>query len=224
MYIELKDVEKTIRGVTVLQGINVRFEAGQVYGLKGKNGCGKTMLMRLICGLIRPTHGTVDINGEILGKEISFPRSIGALIENPAFIDGYTGLKNLQILASIQGKIGDEEIRDALRKVGLDPDDKRKYRKYSLGMKQRLGIACVFMEHPEIVVLDEPINALDDNGVELVHNILHDLKERGTLVIIACHDQEEMEQLADEIYLMGEGRITGHELVEGEGHGVPSEG
>lgn len=224
MYIELKDVEKTIRGVTVLQGINVRFEAGQVYGLKGKNGCGKTMLMRLICGLIRPTHGTVDINGEILGKEISFPRSIGALIENPAFIDGYTGLKNLQILASIQGKIGDEEIRDALRKVGLDPDDKRKYRKYSLGMKQRLGIACAFMEHPEIVVLDEPINALDDNGVELVHNILHDLKERGTLVIIACHDQEEMEQLADEIYLMGEGRITGHELVEGEGHGVPSEG
>ena len=223
MYIELKDVEKTIRGVTVLQGINVRFEAGRVYGLKGKNGCGKTMLMRLICGLIRPTHGTVDINGEILGKEISFPHSIGALIENPAFIDGYTGFKNLQILASIQGKIGDEEIRDALRKVGLDPDDKRKYRKYSLGMKQRLGIACAFMEHPEIVVLDEPINALDDKGVELVHDILHDLKEKGTLVIIACHDQEEMEQLADEIYLMGEGKITGHELVEGKGRSVSSE-
>ncbi len=207
MYIELKDVKKDIRKATVLKDINVRFESGKVYGLQGKNGCGKTMLMRIICGLIKPTQGSVDINGKILWKDMSFPKSIGTLIENPAFIDGYTGFKNLKILASIKGKITDDDIRDAITRVGLDPDDKRKYRKYSLGMKQKLGIACAFMEYPDIVILDEPINAIDKDGVVLARAILDDLKKRDKIIIIACHDAEEMKILADEIIQMEEGRI-----------------
>ncbi len=207
MYVAIEDLTKTIHGRTVLEHVNLRMEQGTVYGLRGPNGCGKTMLMRSICGLIRPTSGSVEINGERLGREISFPRSVGALIENPAFINNYTGLRNLQLLASIQNKVDEEEIRQAITRVGLDPDDKRKYKKYSLGMKQRLGIAAAIMEHPDLLVLDEPINALDEDGVRLVRDILHQEKERGALILVACHDKEELEFLADEIYVMGEGKI-----------------
>ena len=208
MYIELSNVSKKIKGAKILNDINYVFESGKVYGLQGKNGCGKTMLMRIISGLIRPTEGSVDINGKLLGEDITFPESIGTLIENPAFIDRYTGFKNLQMLASIKGKINDEDIREALKKVGLNPDDKRKYRKYSLGMKQKLGIACAFMEYPDIVILDEPINAIDKDGVILIREILDDLKKKDKIVIIACHDAEEMRVLADEIIQMEEGRIV----------------
>lgn len=208
MYIELCDISKAIKGATVLKDINLRFEGGKVYGLKGKNGCGKTMLMRIISGLIKPTTGTVDINGKKLWKDIGFPESIGTLIENPSFIDGYTGYKNLKMLADIKGVIGESEVREAIEKVGLDPEDKRKYRKYSLGMKQKLGIACAFMENPDIVIMDEPINAIDQSGVELVRNILDDLKKSGKIIIIACHDADEMNMLADEIIQMEEGKIV----------------
>lgn len=207
MYIELKNISKTIKGAKVLNNINYVFQSGKVYGFQGKNGCGKTMLMRIISGLIRPTNGTIDIDGKFLWKDITFPDSIGTLIENPAFIDGYTGFANLKILASIKGKISDEDIRAALTKVGLNPDDKRKYRKYSLGMKQKLGIACAFMEYPDIVILDEPINAIDKEGVILVREILDDLKKKDKLIIIACHDAEEMKILADEIIQINEGEI-----------------
>ena len=141
MIIKLTNVSKTIKGARVLDNVNLELTNGKVYGLKGKNGSGKTMLMRAICGLIR-TEGTIEINGKILGKDMSFPESIGVLIENPAFINNYTGFKNLKVLASIQNRIGDEDIKKALRQVQLDPDDKRTYRKYSLGMKQKLGIAA----------------------------------------------------------------------------------
>lgn len=207
MYVELKDIKKTIHKSVILEDINLRFEGGKVYGFKGKNGCGKTMLMRVICGLIRPDEGIVDINGDILWKDISFPKSVGTLIENPAFLGGYTGLKNLEILAGIKGQTDIETIREALEKVGLNPDDKRKYRKYSLGMKQRLGIACAFMEHPDLVILDEPINALDEQGVVLVRRILDELKNEGKIIIIACHDADEMNLLADEIIYLESGRI-----------------
>ncbi len=207
MYIELKNISKTIKGTKVLDNINYVFNSGKVYGIQGKNGCGKTMLMRVISGLIRPTEGTVNINGSILWKDMTFPSSIGTLIENPAFIDSYTGFKNLKMLASIKGNIGDEEIRTALTRVGLDSDDNRKYRKYSLGMKQKLGIACAFMEYPDIVILDEPINAIDKDGVILVREILNDLKKRDKIVIIACHDAEEMKILADEIIQMERGKV-----------------
>ena len=208
MYIELKNISKTIKDAEVLTDINYLFESGKVYGLQGKNGCGKTMLMRIISGLIRPTKGEVDINGKILWRDLDFPDSIGTLIENPAFIDGYTGFKNLKMLASIKGKINDNDINDAMTRVGLNPDYNRKYRKYSLGMKQKLGIACAFMEYPEIVILDEPINAIDKDGVVLVRKLLDDLKKKNKIVIIACHDAEEMKLLADEVINMEEGKIV----------------
>lgn len=194
--------------------MNLDLEGGRIYGLKGKNGSGKTMLMRAICGLIIPTSETIEINRELLGKDISFPRSVGVLIENPAFISNYTGMKNLQVLASIQKRIGDEEIRESLEQIGLDHDDKRVYKKYSLGMKQRLGIAAAVMEKPDIVILDEPINALDEAGAKLVRDILWKLKENGSIIILACHDSDELQFLSDEIYTISEGKITSHEVLE----------
>jgi len=216
MKVKINDLSKNIKRVPILVNMNLELEGGKIYGLKGKNGSGKTMLMRAICGLIIPTSGTIEINNEKLGKDISFPRSIGVLIENPSFISNYTGLKNLQVLASIQKRIGDEDIKKSLKDVGLDPNDKRTYKKYSLGMKQRLGIAAAIMEKPEIVILDDPINALDESGAELVRGILWKLRDSGSAIILACHDAEELKFLSDEIYTISEGKITGHEIVEKE--------
>ena len=215
MQLECRNVEKTIHGIKVLDQISLTLESGKVYGLWGKNGCGKTMLMRIMCNLIYPTKGTVFVNGKPLRRNEGYPVSVGALIENPAFLDGYTGFQNLSILADIRKRAGEKEIRSALQKVGLDPYDKRKYRKYSLGMKQRLGIACAVMEEPEFIVLDEPINSLDEAGVELVREILKENARKGALIVIACHDREEMLLLADEVFFMVDGRISGHkELVK----------
>lgn len=205
---------KTIKKVTILDDVTITFESGKVYGLKGKNGSGKTMLMRAISGLILPTSGAVYINDQQLGKEISFPPSIGMLLENPAFVNNYTGFKNLKVLASIQNRINDDKIREAIEKVGLDPNDKRTFKKYSLGMKQRLGIAAAIMEEPDIVILDEPINALDEAGAMLIRDILSELKQKGSLIIIACHDTEELEFLSDEIYEIYEGKIVNHIELE----------
>ena len=208
--VRLEDYCKSFKSAEVLKNINLTLESGKVIGLKGKNGSGKTMLMRAISGLILPTSGKVYINDKELGRHISFPPSIGILIENPSFISNYTGFKNLKILASIQNRISDDEIRDAIRKVGLDPDDKRTFKKYSLGMKQRLGIAAAIMERPDIVILDEPINALDEAGAGLIKGLLDELKANGSLIIIACHDTEELNYLSDEIYEIYDGEFTGH--------------
>lgn len=208
--VRLEDYCKSFKSAEVLKNINLTLESGKVIGLKGKNGSGKTMLMRAISGLILPTSGKVYINDKELGRHISFPPSIGILIENPSFISNYTGFKNLKILASIQNRISDDEIRDAIIKVGLDPDDKRTFKKYSLGMKQRLGIAAAIMERPDIVILDEPINALDEAGAGLIKGLLDELKANGSLIIIACHDTEELNYLSDEIYEIYDGEITGH--------------
>lgn len=208
--VRLEDYCKSFKSAEVLKNINLTLESGKVIGLKGKNGSGKTMLMRAISGLILPTSGKVYINDKELGRQISFPPSIGILIENPSFISNYTGFKNLKIRASIQNRISDDEIRDAIRKVGLDPDDKRTFKKYSLGMKQRLGIAAAIMERPDIVILDEPINALDEAGAGLIKGLLDELKANGSLIIIACHDTEELNYLSDEIYEIYDGEITGH--------------
>ena len=207
MYIRLKNVTKKIKQDILLDHISLEFRGGKVYGLQGKNGSGKTMLMRAVCGLITLSDGEIDIDGEILHKDISFPRNIGALLENPSFLNGYTGLENLKLLADIQGRIEEKELRDCLAKVGLDADDKRVYRKYSLGMKQKLGIAAAVMGSPEIVILDEPINAIDEAGVEKVREILRGLKERGSVIIVACHDREELEFLSDEIIKISKGGI-----------------
>ncbi len=205
-YIELSNVSKKIGHNIVLNNINIRMESGTIYGLKGKNGAGKTMLMRAICGLII-TDGMVNVNGEIIGKDISFPRSIGVLIENPAFINGYTGIKNLKSLALIQNIIGDEQIIDSMHCVGLNPYDKRVYGKYSLGMKQKLGIAAAIMESPDIIILDEPFNALDTAGVSQVKDLICQHKERGAIIIISSHDAEELESLSDVVAEMRDGTI-----------------
>ena len=214
MQIEINNLSKKINGVTVLKGITLTLYGGKCYGLEGKNGSGKTMLMRAISGLIKPSTGTISINGKALWKDFSFPPSIGVLIENPAFIDEYSAFKNLKILASINNKIGDDEITKVLSGVGLDPNDKRKYRKFSLGMKQKLGIANAVMENPDIVLLDEPVNAIDSNGVEGVRRIINKLKSYGSIIIVACHDKDELELLSDEIYTIFEGEIVGHRIVE----------
>ena len=209
--IEIKNFTKIIRGATVLKNINLTLESGKIYGLWGKNGSGKTMLMRAICGLILPTEGYVSIDGEQLGGKNSFPKSVGALIENPAFLDSKTGLENLLLLAEIRGKATKDDVAGALEKVGLEPHDRRKYRKYSLGMKQRLGIAAAIMEDPEILLLDEPFNALDPSGAEMAAEIIKEFKEKGATVVIACHDREELDNLADEIIRLDRGEAVDEE-------------
>ncbi len=208
--IEIKNVTKIIKHNTVIDNVSLTVNSGKITGLKGVNGSGKTMLMRLVSGLILPTSGEIIIDGETLGKDITFPRSIGTLIENPAFLDNYSGFQNLKLLASIQGKISDEEIREAIIAVELNPDDKKKFRKYSLGMKQRLGIAAAVMEHPDIIILDEPTNALDSDGVQMVKRILQNEKERGALILISCHDLDILKELSDVIYLMNVGRLSSY--------------
>lgn len=205
--IKLSDITKTIKKKTVLDNINLEMHAGTVTGFNGINGSGKTMLMRMITGLIRPTSGSVYIDDKELHKDISFPPSVGALLENPAFIDGYTGKENLKLLAGIKGLVTDDEIDEILDFVGLSNAKDKKYKKYSLGMKQRLGIAAAVMEKPEIVILDEPTNSLDSEGVEMVKSLVRREKERQSLVIIACHEYEILKSLSDIIYSIEDGKI-----------------
>ena len=205
--IKLLDITKTIKKKTVLDNINLEMHAGTVTGFNGINGSGKTMLMRMITGLIRPTSGSVYIDDKELHKDISFPPSVGALLENPAFIDGYTGKENLKLLAGIKGLVTDDEIDEILDFVGLSNAKDKKYKKYSLGMKQRLGIAAAVMEKPEIVILDEPTNSLDSEGVEMVKSLVQREKERQSLVIIACHEYEILKSLSDTIYSIEDGKI-----------------
>lgn len=207
MKIQVIEVTKRIRRNLILDNVLLEMESGKIYGLQGPNGSGKTMLMRLLCGLIKANNGKVLIDGKEIGKDIDFPESVGLLIENPAFWGNYTGLKNLELLAELQKRIDMEQIRETIRDVGLDPDDKRHFSKYSLGMKQRLGIAAAIMEKPEMILLDEPTNALDEKGVAEICDLIRREKERGALIVIACHDADILEDLADEIYTIYEGKV-----------------
>ncbi len=207
MRIEIKDISKKIGNQTVLEHISLSLESGKIYGLKGKNGSGKTMLMRAICGLIRLTEGKIEIDGEVLRRDISFPRSIGVLIESPGFIDQYSGYQNLKVLISIKNLVHEECISEVLERVGLDPMDTKPFRKYSLGMKQKLGIAAAIVENPELIILDEPTNALDEGSIKKLEQILKELKEQGRLIVISCHDTEELMELSDEIIELKDGRV-----------------
>ena len=208
MTIKVKNLSKVIKGITVLNNISVEMESGYIYGLSGINGSGKTMFMRVLSGLILPTEGEVIIDNKKLGEELSFPQNMGLLLENPAFIAGYTGFMNLKILAAIRGTTTDEEIRKALDSVGLNPNDKRKYKKYSLGMKQRLGIACAIAENPDLIILDEPFNALDETGITQIENLLYELRKKGKLILLSCHDKEQLYNLSDRIFEIKEGRLS----------------
>ena len=220
MSIIFENVTKTIRGKTVLQGVTLSMEAGRVTGLRGINGSGKTMLLRVLAGLIHPTEGRITIDGKTLGTDMEFPPSMGLLIENPAFLGQYTGAENLEMLASLHQNVTKEDVRALLEKVGLAADGDTKYRKYSLGMKQRLGIAGAILGEPELLLLDEPTNALDTKGVELLRSIIQEERQRGAAIVVACHDAAFLESVSDEIYCLENGQLTDHLILQEEGGAV----
>ena len=199
---------KAIGRRTVLDDVSLELPRGGIYGFAGINGSGKTMLFRAICGLIHLTSGSIDVFGRRIGRDASFPEGIGLILENVGFWEEYTGLDNLRLLAGIRGVIGDDEVRAALERVGLDPGDEREYGAYSLGMKQRLAVAQAVMEAPELLVLDEPTNALDVDGIALVRRIVSEERERGATVLLACHNEPDLEELFERRFLMAEGRIV----------------
>lgn len=214
MEIRLENVTKTIRKSTVINHVSLTFSSGIISGLKGINGSGKTMLIRLLSGLIKPTSGKIYIDQKELWKDISFPESMGFLIENPAFLDSYSAFNNLKLLAGINQIIGDDEINDSIAKVGLDPKETKKYKYFSLGMKQRLAIAAAIMEKPDMILLDEPTNALDSAGIQILKDLLLKEKSRGALIILSCHDYGILRELSDEIYSIEEGEIKAYEAIK----------
>lgn len=205
--IDVRHLSKKIKSTYVLKDICYQFEEGKIYGLFGKNGSGKTMLLRALAGLIVPTEGEVVINGKVLHRDISFPPSIGIIIENMELLPQYDAYTNLYILSKVKKVASEGEIRKALQRVGLDPFLKTKVKKYSLGMKQRLNIAQAIFEKPHIILLDEPTNAIDDEGVELVQQILLEEKKRGATIILASHIKEDLQHLCDVALKMSEGKL-----------------
>lgn len=206
--IEIENLTKKFGDVTALENVNLSIGRGKIYGIVGRNGSGKTVLFKLITGYLKPTAGRVIVSGKEIGKDTDFAENIGIIIENPGFLKGYTGFKNLAYLAGIRNVIGKEEIRESMVKVGLDPYSRKKVGKYSLGMKQRLGIAQAIMENPEILILDEPMNSLDNQGVDEVRGILTGLRDEGKTIILASHNKEDIEILCDEVYEMDHGRLS----------------
>ncbi len=192
----------------VLKGINRDFEAGKIHGIVGNNGSGKTVLMKCICGFLMPAEGMVKVGGKVIGKDVDFPEDVGIIIETPGFLPGITGVKNLKILASLKRKIKEPQIREAIEKVGLDPDLKKPVSKYSLGMRQRLGIAQAIMEDPSILILDEPFNGLDKNGVLQMRELIKGLKKEGKTIILASHNQTDIDELCDSVCEMDAGVMT----------------
>lgn len=201
-------VSLQIKKAKLLTDVNLTLHSGKVYGLRGRNGSGKTVLMKCICGFMRPTEGTVSVNGKVIHKDMDFLPSAGIIIEEPGFFPNYSGFKNLKILAGIQNRITDDKIRQMMEIVGLDSTMKKPVGKYSLGMRQRLGIAQAMMEDPEILILDEPTNGLDEDGVEWFRQFIMEQKENGKLILLASHSREDIEMLSDEVYYMEKGVLT----------------
>lgn len=208
MKIKLCEYTKILKKQTVLDSVNFEFTDDKIYGLHGKNGSGKTMLLRAICGLILPTKGYVEADGQIIGSDIEFPESVGIIIENMTMLPEYSGIDNLKMLAKIKGIASESDIRNAMEAVGLDPNDKKRVKAYSLGMKQKLNIAQAIMEKPKLLLLDEPTNALDDETVASVRALLLDMKKQGTLIIIASHNRDDLSTLCDEIIEIDKGKIV----------------
>lgn len=207
IYVRLEQVSKKFGEEWALKEVSVQFERGKIYGIVGNNGSGKTVFMKCICGLLPITSGRIWVGGKEIGKEIDFPESLGVIIETPGFLSGLTGRKNLEILADLKKRTDRTGIEEAMRKVGLSPDMKKQVSKYSLGMRQRLGIAQAIMENPEFLVLDEPFNGLDHRGVEEIRKLLKDLKKEGKTMILASHNAEDINILCDEVYEMDAGNL-----------------
>lgn len=201
-------VSLQIKKAKLLSDINLTLHSGRVYGLRGRNGSGKTVLMKCICGFMRPTEGKVSVNGKVIHKDMDFLPSAGIIIEEPGFFPNYSGFKNLKILAGIQNMISDDKIQQTMELVGLDSSMKKPVGKYSLGMRQRLGIAQAMMEDPEILILDEPTNGLDEDGVEWFRQFILEQKEKGKLILLASHSREDIEMLSDEVYFMEKGVLV----------------
>jgi len=201
------NIRKTLQGKTILDDISLELESGKIYVFVGPNGSGKTMLFRALSGLMSLDEGTVELDGKKLGTDFSVLPSLGITIEHAGLYADLTGFENLSYLASLKKKAGKEDIRKAIERVGLDPDDKRTYRKYSLGMKQRIAIAQAVMEQPDVLMLDEPTNGLDRNGCEEIRNLILEEKQRGALVLLASHSTEDIRILADRIYEIENGKI-----------------
>lgn len=208
MILETKNLSKKIKDHLILNDINVTFESGNIYGIVGKNGSGKTMLLRALSGLIVPTTGEVIVDGKKLHKELSFPPELGILIEKPEFIGYMSGLDNVYLLADINKKVTKDEIASLMKTFDLDPNSKKHVRKYSQGMKQKLGIIQAIMENQKIIILDEPFNALDEQTVRKVHELLIQFKNEGKLIVITSHHQEDIDQLCDYVYKMDCGCIV----------------
>lgn len=207
MKIEVKNISKNFKKVEVLKDISVNFESGKIIGLIGRNGSGKTVFLKIICGFYAPTSGSIIVDGIDIVKENSFPKNTRALIEKPGFLPELTGFENLKILAEIQNKISEKEIHEAVKLVNLDKDINKKYETYSLGTKQKLGIAQVIMEDPDIMIFDEPFNGIENKTAESLRILLNSLKKRGKLIIIASHIKEDIFMLADEVYEFDDGNL-----------------
>lgn len=206
--ISIENLNKQFKNQLVLNNINVKFSNGHIYGIIGRNGSGKTVLLKCICGFLKPTTGVISVNHKIVGKDIDFPENLGFIIETPGFLLNYSGYKNLKYLASIREKIDSNEIKESMSLVGLDSADKKHVGKYSMGMRQRLGITQAIMEKPDILVLDEPMNALDKNGVEEMRRLFLKMKSEGKLILLTSHNREDIEILCDEVYEMEEGILN----------------
>ncbi len=212
--IDVKNVNLTLGKTQILKDINVSFEQGRIHGLIGRNGSGKTMLMKCICGFIKPTSGEITVLGKRIGKDVDFPKNMGIIIETPGFIPYYSGYKNLKLLAGLNNKIGKNEIMQSMEQVGLDPKLKRHVRKYSLGMRQRLGLAQAIMENPDLLILDEPFNGLDKDGVKDMREYLLSYKEQGKTILICSHSAEDISVLCETVHEMDKGVI---ERIKDEG-------
>lgn len=203
--IEVQNVVKRFRDQVVLKNVSISFEKGQIHGIVGRNGSGKTVFFKCICGLMHPEEGVILVNGKRVGRDVDMPEDIGAIIEAPGFLPNYSGYKNLRFLANIRRKIGKEEILNVLKTVGLDPESRKHVGKYSLGMRQRLGIAQAIMEDPEILILDEPMNGLDNAGVQDIRALLLELKAQGKTILLASHNHEDIAALCDTVHEMDGG-------------------
>ena len=206
--ISVQKVSKDFGQERVLKGVSRDFEKGKIHGIVGNNGSGKTVLMKCICGFLLPTEGKVIVNGKWVGRDVDFPGDLGIIIETPGFLPNITGIKNLEILASLNKRIGLAEIAGSIRRVGLDPMMKKPVGKYSLGMRQRLGIAQAIMEYPSLLILDEPLNGLDKHGVREMRDLIKSLKEDGKTILLASHNQGDIDELCDTVCEMDAGNMT----------------
>lgn len=198
---------KTFKNQVIFDNVNISIQKGNIYGFKGPNGSGKSVFFKILCGLLLPDKGTIEINNKILNKDIDFPEDVGVIIEQPGFLPEYSGFENLKYLSSIRKKINDKQIKKVIEQVGLDPNDKKSVRKYSLGMKQKLAIAQAIMEKPKLLILDEPMNALDKKSVDRIRKLLLDFKDSGVTILMTSHLNEELELLCSQIYEFNDKKI-----------------